>query len=197
VFRTNIALDMAFDDFADCDVVTREHVPLARRLGDPVVGVFAPFFKALQVVELDDQCRLPVLSGEHLVLDVVRTLLDEDVHLVVEPVVFGPLLGRDVAPEDGEGHCETSRFLVSMVLSHCRQFVAGVSWQRADRAAWPPARDPLDIGASHHASALDTAAGSAGRSHALTAMYSLTTPRRCIRARCRASTASTLSRRST
>ena len=55
--------------------------------------------------------------------------------------VFGPLLGRDVAPEDGEGHCETSRFLVSMVLSHCRQFVAGVSWQRADRAAWPPARD--------------------------------------------------------
>lgn len=59
MFRTNIALDMAFDDFADCDAVTREHVPLARRLGDPVVGVFAPFFKALQVVELDDQCRLP------------------------------------------------------------------------------------------------------------------------------------------
>jgi len=29
VFRTNIALDMTFDDFADCDVATREDVALA------------------------------------------------------------------------------------------------------------------------------------------------------------------------
>lgn len=38
--------------------------------------------------------------------------MDKDLHLVVEPVVFGPVLGRDVGPEDGEGHCETSRFLM-------------------------------------------------------------------------------------